>query len=104
MPAAITTNIQQVGAPLGTLAITNVNKDWEGICVNRKIAYVQFYAIDTSNASAAFKYAITSALLTSGTFTIVPAGSMIILPFFETQSYWFQMLGANSDLYGTCVG
>jgi len=100
--ADLSVNVQQLGVPLGTLALTSSAKEIAFTCVNRLNAAVQLLAYDSSGASVAFNYCNTS----GGTYIRVPAGGGINLPVQGTQSWFFKedSSSTGSTLQLTCAG
>jgi len=100
--ADLSVNVQQLGVPLGTLALTSLAQEISFTCVNRLNAEAQLLAYDSSGSSVAFNYSSTS----GGTYIRVPAGGGINLPVLGTQSWFFKedSSSTGSTLQLTCAG
>lgn len=100
--AALSVNVQQNGAPLGTLTLSASAQEIAFTCVNRLNALVQLIAYDSTGASVAFTYSD----VTAGTYIRVPAGGGINLPVSGTQSWFFKedTSSAASTLQLSCAG
>ncbi len=86
MPAAISSDVEALGVPLGDIVLSGTAQEWEFICVNRVNAVVQVTAIDATGAAVDFIYRETA----SGDPIQVPAGAGVKLPVYKTQSWWFE--------------
>lgn len=102
MAAAISSNVQQLGVPLGALVLSGAAQEWALTCVNRLSALVQFIAIDSTGAAVAFTYSDKA----GGTYIEVPAGAGIILPVYKLQSWFFiqSAASAGATLQASCQG
>jgi len=99
--ADLSVNVQQVGAPLGSLALSATAKSVEFVNVNRVNTEIQSLANDGSSNVVSFLYSNTA----TGTFILVPAGAGLKLPVYKTQTWWFkQDISAAPTLQLTCVG
>lgn len=94
---AITTALQNIGEPLGTLTLTGADQALAFTVTGRKVGYVELYADD-----AAFLYAFTAA----GPYARVPAGGSVKLPINVSRTIQVQQDSGflASTLRATCVG
>jgi hypothetical protein len=102
MAAAISSNVQQLGVPLGALVLSGAAQEWALTCVNRLSALVQFIAFDGSGNAVAFTYSDK----VGGTYDTVPAGAGIVLPVYKIQSWFFIQAASapGATLQASCQG
>lgn len=96
-------NVEQVGVPLGVMALTSISKEVVYTVVNRLGAFVQVVAYSAAGVSVAFQYCQT----TGGTFIRVPAGGGLNLPVSATTQSWFFKEDSSSPastLQTSCQG
>lgn len=92
--------VQQVGAPLGTLALGAAAKQVLAALTNRLNALVEFAAYDGSGNAVSFLYSDSA----SGTFNRAQAGT-IRLPVVNGQSWYFKEdVVAAPTLQANCAG
>ncbi len=93
-------SVQQVGVPLGQLALSGTAKEVAATLVNRLTALVEFAAYDNTGVAVSFLYSSTAA----GTFNRAQAGTLR-LPVVDGQSWWFkQDQSAAPQLQANCAG
>lgn len=92
--------VEQVGVPLGTLALSGAAKQVQATLTNRLSALVEFAAYDSSGLSVSFLYSDTA----TGTFNRAQPGTLR-LPVINGQSWFFkQDQSAAPTLQANCAG
>lgn len=98
--ADLAITVQQVGVPLGQLALSAAAKSVQATLSNRIQGLVEFAAYDGSGLSVSFLYCDTA----TGTFNRAQPGTLR-LPVIDGQSWFFkQDQSAAPTLQANCAG
>jgi hypothetical protein len=106
MAADYTVTLDRVGKTFGSSMTVDTSKTWEiaFICTVRLWAYVQLYALDSSNNLTLFLYAGGLSGV-ADSLNQAPAGTELTLPIYKSaQSYFFKANAGTITFYGLCVG